>query len=254
MAGRVLIIALDGLDHGLVEQFDLHNLKQRKYGKVSLNIEPYTPLVWASFATGVPHFRSDLRRSVLVRIAGVELPLRYGSQMRNYVIWLLRRLRIQHAEVNWVRLRKATLFDGVPSAYVVNPLWRWGKHSWRGAEYMRLLFAALEGSLDEEECVRRAWALYSRQEEEFLKAIESPSWNLLMLYTQILDFLGHLLRADVASMWEIYAQIDERVGKLLGRLQEDCLKLVISDHGMQAYKGGGFMQGKASTQLIMISV
>lgn len=50
------ILGLDGLEYHLLEKWNLTNLKQREYGKITVPIErkakvPVSPEVWASFLT-----------------------------------------------------------------------------------------------------------------------------------------------------------------------------------------------------------
>ena len=53
---KVLIIALDGLEFDIVKRYELRNLRQKVYGKIELNNfkKIYTPIIWASFITGLP--------------------------------------------------------------------------------------------------------------------------------------------------------------------------------------------------------
>ena len=54
---RVLILGIDALEYNLVQEWDLKNLKQNEYGKITVPIykaggEPVTLVVWPCFITG----------------------------------------------------------------------------------------------------------------------------------------------------------------------------------------------------------
>ena len=54
---RVLILGIDALEYDLVEEWDLKNLKQKEYGKITVPItkevgEPATEIIWPCLITG----------------------------------------------------------------------------------------------------------------------------------------------------------------------------------------------------------
>ena len=54
---RVVVLALDGLDHELAQRFRLRNIKQKVWGTIDLTTEFETVLsiiIWTSFITGLP--------------------------------------------------------------------------------------------------------------------------------------------------------------------------------------------------------
>ena len=59
---KVFILALDALEYDFVERWDLKYLKQKVYGRIELGErynpswgdEPYTPIVFHSFISGLP--------------------------------------------------------------------------------------------------------------------------------------------------------------------------------------------------------
>lgn len=237
---KVFVLALDGLEYDLVEKWRLRNLMQSKYGKIILSSDyyhkdvhvPYTPIIWASFITGVPPERH-----------GIKDFFTYGKTLdfiRNLPVirWIkgkkkiLRKIGMKPRTVEERDLNVKTIFDIIkPSIAVDVPAYN------EPAEYFYRRNKALKdrGLKGYEEEI---WKIHKERKKKVFENLQKD-WKLFMAYFTIADLMGHLHIAKRLRRLKIaYDELDVLASKLKEALPEDTVFLVISDHGMKPESDG----------------
>jgi len=227
---RVFSLLLDGLDHRLVEKWNLKELKQARHGVYEALIcpkyrQPYTPQVWASFITGKNVEVDDwwTYGKVLDQIINAlkKIPWIRGKG------WILRKLGIKKRVVNKMDLRTKTIFDVVkPSIALFIPAY----NEPSGFHYE--LNEALSKGLKEYE--EKIWEIHYRRVKETLKQIRGD-WLLFMAWFDLADLLGHIhIAKRPPKLWKAYLALDILATIIRENLPEDTLLLIVSDHGIEA--------------------
>jgi len=241
---KVFVLGIDGLEYELVEKFDLENLKQLEYGKVSIpkecfiiapargprlrdTLQPYTPLVWSTLLTGKTPSQTNINKVNFIKWDNRLLQFlrensgRIGLNRVKGKTKLLKALGFKRRYHNKDDFRVKTIFD-----FAKNPIdisvpcyskdWKFklkaDKNDVRGF---------FEESLSDFKVMR----------EETLRRV-TESWDLFFSYTRHLDISGHLFFGRRIKMWENYALVDELAGQIKDRLRKGTLLLIVSDHGM----------------------
>jgi len=241
---KVVILGFDGLEYNLVEHFRLKNMKQKQYGKLSIPkecytetvdplgnkiYEPWTPYVWSAFLTG-------------------KLPMETGVSKQSLLQWnnpLLQFLRIVSMKVGLNRIRNKgkifeklgfkrvhfsiedykcpTIFSYSKKPYIINVPTiskNWG--------------VELEGRTFDE-MLQVTWRRFYNVRNETLQAIKKGDWDLLMMYTRLLDVVGELCFGKFMVLFKAYSICNQYVGQIQRYLGDDTICLIISDHGMERF-------------------
>lgn len=115
-------------------------------------------------------------------------------------------------------------------------------------------WALNEGVLTEEAFLRQCELLHEERERMFFDALEKTPRGLCVCVFDITDRVQHMFwryldgdgsaapRPD-AARWsgvieQLYRRMDDLVGRLQARLENDALLLVLSDHGFKAFRRG----------------
>ena len=236
---RVAILGLDGLEYELVEKFDMKNLMQEEYGKTDLGdfVKIITPPIWASFLTGLPpgkHGIQEMYRwesNLLQRLAETSVGMRWLKRITKSP--KLKRLGFKKT---YPRIRDKgikTMFDYVSKSVALDvPTYNRSLDRYLA----NLRKAALKNPRTFggkfEKCV---YNKFLGQKHKFMETFRKGSWNLIMGYTLMPDYLGHNYRGNLTKMWEAYAILDDFVGDVRASAEKDVYILVISDHGMKLF-------------------
>ena len=197
------IIAIDALEHELVEELDLPNLKLNHYGKTDISefSQPRTMVLWSSFMTG--------------QNKEAEILAKGDKKMWN--------TRIPHEETFFSKFQNPKIIDLPGYNYDLD------QH-----ERSRGLLKGFFETEDEEEKkdVRKqynenAFAHHRKIKQEFEDA-KNIGHDLLLGYFSVADEIGHLNFGNKFMMKMIYQELDEIVSEIEGD------KMVLSDHGMMA--------------------
>ena len=73
--------------------------------------------------------------------------------------------------------------------------------------------------------------LYRKEKEELLKAI-SEDYNLIFWYTSFLDEIEHFYITKKAKLLNIYMELNNLVKIVKGKLANNSVLYIISDHGI----------------------
>lgn len=230
----VVVLALDALDAGLVEHFDLDALKLETHNQVEtfshMQDEPYTPEVWATIATGEhpeEHGVTDEGTSswdnpfvnFASRFTGhLPLPLRIklGAIARDTT----------GAEYAVGETDIPTIFDA--EGRVV--------HNWPGVENGEELASVWHIMFDEPDHTDADFErkMYGKGAGKFAWAEEMLRHNVSLagVHIHVLDALGHAYADDEEKLREAYEWADDWVGRIRDELGEEDELVVLSDHGM----------------------
>jgi len=244
---RVFVLALDGCEVGFVERWRLRGLMQRTYGSVQVPgecfarilgrdgriiHEPYTPMVWYAFITGtLPKGRIGrlLRRRrwtnpvvdklVDVFARGWGLERRFG---------ILRRMGFKRRVVDRRDYGVPTIFDHARKPHAIDvpaysPMWNLG------------IYEGEFGFDKIPNVIRQAFKRFEDKKRRVAEILGSD-WDLIMVWTKLLDIVGELA-FGLPEMYRAYRAADAYVQELSRELGDDCVLLVVSDHGMKRLEG-----------------
>lgn len=227
---KVLIIALDGLEYDLVVKERMRFLLQKTYGKIDISPEyctlvegeltPYTPIIWASFITGLPPHKHKIRDlwtygKVFDSIKRFP-PLRAIKGKRKFV-W---RLGLKPRTPNKKDLRATTIFDVIEPSTAIDVI---GYNPWG---YME----KLSSSKTIDEYIHGAKKLFELKKKVVFEEIKK-NWNLFMAYIHFTDAAGHCY--GFGRLKTVYRAMDYFVSEVKEIVGADTLCLIVSDHGME---------------------
>jgi len=202
---KIIILAFDGLDYRLASKFE--TLSQKECGLIDLKGIPLlTPIVWASFITGLPPHKHGVTADK-VRELGAK-KVRIKSEVK-------------------------TIFD-LPKSF---PLWvpsinphptYWSK------EFTSLLIEILKREQNWKEKLRiyekKLLDVFYSQTKEFIQFL-NKDFNLLMAHFNLLDALGDALR-EVNKMIHYTVLTSHFISNLKEKLKGRYFMLIASDHGV----------------------
>jgi predicted AlkP superfamily phosphohydrolase/phosphomutase len=239
---RVLIIGLDSAEYDVIAEGNYPHLKQTEYGKVKINVKPlFTPIVWASFITGVAKEKHGVRGLHKWRNRVID-------KLRN---WLLettlhpkigKRLVVGESFLKFIGFKPrlydksdikiATIFDYV-SKYIAISVPSYNEDSINVTLKRKELDALRSGSSKlKKETEELAWKVFKEKRRRALSLLKED-WDIFMVHFYILDPLQHLFWYDAESVGQVYEEMDKTAKLFKDRIREDCLMLIVSDHGQK---------------------
>jgi len=243
---RIFILGIDALEFKLVEDFDLTNLKQSEYGKVSIPTEcytiglkemwtPWTPFIWSAFLTG-------------------KTPDQTGIGKLNYRKWenkALQFLREKSAKIGLNKIKG--------KAKILNALGFKQRYHNRTDFKVKTVFDLARSPIDiGVPCYSKDWKFKLDSSKDDINAYFKESlsdfkknraatlnrmdeeWDLFFSYARHLDICGHLFISKRTKMWENYILLDDFAKQIVTRLPKKTLFLIVSDHGMEQLEGSKF--------------
>lgn len=230
----VVVLAIDALDAGLVDYFDLNNIELKSNDQMEtfshMQDEPYTPEVWASVATGLhpeEHGVTDEGISSwdnsLVNFASrftgklpLGLRIKLGAIARDTT----------GAEYAVGETDADSIFDD--EGRVV--------HNWPGVVNGDELASVWHIMFDETDHTDADFErkMYGKATGKFAWAKEMLRHNVTLagVHIHILDALGHAYADDEEKLREAYEWTDDWVSEIWDALGEDDELVILSDHGM----------------------
>lgn len=232
----VVLLALDALDAGLVEYFDVTAFKLKSSQQIETFAHskgtPYTPEVWTTVATGVGPEGHGITGSGTSEWSNpiLELGSRFTGQlnesMRGTLGRFIRNKTGEREEIGETDIE--TIFDR--DGAVV--------HNWPGVydgSYLQQawdLMNAVAGGKPRHEFERELLGLAAQQ---FGWAQEMLNHDVALagVHIHALDAAGHAYAEDEESLRYVYQQVGGYVDKLVGSLGSNDELLLLSDHGMR---------------------
>lgn len=245
----VCVTAFDGLEYDLVEEFNLEKTKQSEYGKIDVHLfkELATPIIWASFITGVPpekHGMDDLiawRNPALQKLRQISIKLKLNRIKGKGKLFEL--LGFKHGVfydimVEEFKHRKAkTFFDIIPNSKALSvPPYQ----QWINEETRCLMKQAIDNPRRIDALEDYLWKVFERKKEKCLKIIGRRDWNLFMVHFMFTDLLGHVYAGNSARIFEVYIEVERFIEDVKKILPKEALHLVVSDHGMKTIGEGTY--------------
>ncbi len=234
--GSVLVLALDGMAHDLVQEWDLPNVQQDVVGRIDVetgisSIE--TSELFASFITGETHEVHGVRG--LSRIDSPVLDrLERGITGTALDRGKARRIALYHALFGVEKrrydrsdLQAPSLFDRVPDARAMFvPAWN-PSPAWKHRHLMGYPLDELEQELMKEFHWRR---------HRILDGLDGEPHRLCMAHVHHPDFMDHLHGelGDMDGLRAAYERTDAFVGAAMDRADGYDTVICMSDHGRPA--------------------
>lgn len=228
---RVFVLALDGLDHDLVVQWNLKHLLQKQYGKIETIINkqlglPTSPQVWGSFITGrIQEIDSWHAYNRILEWVRKKSPLKLIKGKRK----LSFRVGLRPDIVSRKHLSGKTIFDEIPKSIAINV----PTYNPRASEFIDLLGTKLKAGLEawEKEC----YLQYQETVDEIFRKI-GDEWDIFMVWIPIADQLGHLGRK--VGMKAVYRKLNLLAYNVSTMCPRNTLLTIVSDHGIRFLPDG----------------
>lgn len=232
----LFLLALDALDAGLVEHFDIDDFRLTSFGEIETfaqtQEDPYTPEVWATVATGLGPNEHGVTGSGTSEWDNPILGFasRFTGGLSESVRGKLGKIvRDQTGERERLGETEArTIFDR-DDAVVHN--WP-GVHN--GAELQRAwdLMSSVSEGKPQHEFERDLFGLAAEQ-FGWIREMGNHDISLAGVHIHALDAAGHAYADDEESLEHAYHRIGEFVTELLDSMEERDELLLLSDHGMR---------------------
>jgi len=239
---EALVIGLDGLEHSLVEEYDLKNLKQVEYGKVDLLMkkyeEPLTPTIWCNFITGetsdvhgvkaIQKWRHPLLEKIYASLRSFDV--KHRGYWRGFLFNIFDRMSL--FEMRGMRdfftredINCDTIFDDIDNSIAISiPSFNEDEIN---KELRRLVVEGRKFKLK-----KRAHEAFIERKKRFLNALKQKP-SLLMVHFFLLDLIQHMFHYDNEYIKKTYEIIDKFVGKVEEKLSNnEVFLLIVSDHGL----------------------
>lgn len=197
----IIVLAIDALEYTLVDEFNCNNLKQKFYGKTSIDefSEPRTMVLWCSFMMG-----KNMEKVILAK----------GDKE----MW------------NTKLDSKDTFFKLFTNPKIIDlPGFNYDKTH---REERVMLKEYFDAKTEEEKMSIKSkynnhtFEHHRKIKEEFSAAL-SEDHDFVLAYFSIADVIGHLNFGNTTMMKMIYRDLDEIARDINNSL------IVLSDHGMK---------------------
>lgn len=202
---KLIIFGIDALDKTMVEKFGCRNLMQKNYGQTDITeFElPKTVVLWSSFLTG-----KNMEDEIKEDLWSFTLP------------------------------KERTFFNSFQSFKTIDVPAFTLKQEEHALERKYLAgFFKKENTVEEFDKV--VWENHEKIKKEFFDTLEGgEDYEVVMVYFDLIDAVGHLSFGIDEKMREVYEELDRIVGKIAG--EYDCPILIISDHGMERIGEGRY--------------
>lgn len=271
MNDKVLVVAFDGLDKELIEEFELENIQQEEFDTIDnqKGVENiYTSELFASFITGKNPKQhgieglttwSNSRGRIIDTVAPKKLveSIRGFNKVQETLKTLLGTEEVKYSEEH---LKEDTLFEKIDNSRAMyipgyNPSLFWQlkaetlplKHGYGADE--------AEEFWDSREHDFRKKNLFSELEND----IVSPR-DFLMVHLHRTDFHQHLYGdptgvMDKNKLRKLYQETDELAGEILEKAEGKYdIVIFMSDHGLPAEHGHNYKAFYSSNKSLFDNV
>lgn len=231
-----IVLALDALDAGLVEHFELTEFQLKSSAAIDTfahsQDEPYTPEVWASVATGLHPEDHGVTKSGTSEWDNplLEFASRFTGHLSEGTRGTLGRL-VRDTTGQRERIGSTdepTIFDR-NGAVVRN--WP-GVGDGADLQYAWDLMNAVADDMPRAEFERK---LFGQCAEQFgwTREMLNHDFSVVGTHVHALDAAGHAYANDEAALERVYGRIGEYVTELRSAVSEGDELLLLSDHGIR---------------------
>jgi hypothetical protein len=255
---RILILGIDAIEHDLVEQWDLKNLKQKEYGKTILPIyggeEPNTRIVWPCFICGcmpkdMGYVTSRVFPKPLQFFVNIFSPIIKSSfnpqtdapeditvRQKNPKLGAIMKFYDIFEKLDMARnptrndIKSSTMFDDDPRRISLHvPIY----NEW----LPDICFRTIEAIEDKNyrpifnyNCLKE----FNNRSNEIMSWLKKKDeWDLFMNYFWFLDGIQHVYFNNPRKIAKFYIMVDEFIKKLTKKLDSETMLLIVSDHGQK---------------------
>ncbi len=196
----ITILGIDGLEYNYVVKFGLKNLKQSFYGKTDLSEfeQPRTMVIWSSILSG-----KNMEKEIL------------SSEN----LWKFRLLLDQ----TFLKHFNNPLAIDVPG---------FNQDMEQHAKERKAMKDFLDKKITIEEYDKIVFDHHRKVKEMFFNAVESKKYDIIFVYFNAADVIGHMSFGILPKMKIIYKEMDDIAKRIIDMSLGPVL--VISDHGMKA--------------------
>lgn len=198
----MIILAIDALEHSLVEEFNCKNLKQKFYGKTDIRqfSEPRTMVLWSSFMTG-----KNMEKEILSK---------GDKEMWN--------IEINIKDTFFNKFKNPKIIDLPGFNYDI------GQH-YKERKLLKKFFDTKNENEKRDirsEYNNMAFEHHKKIRQEFGKVLKR-NYDFILGYFSIADVVGHLNFGNKTMMKIIYEDLDD-IAKNIKNVH-----IILSDHGME---------------------
>jgi len=243
---KVFMLCVDALEYNFVKDRDFPHLKQKRFFKVDIpkrymtvfedgHIEPWTPIIWKGMFTGK------------IEQSKPEPKPEFGSWENNLLNWLKSRKmirgtyafllrkgiikpglpdRLGFKRKEWIQGERSIIDESTKPIVIHNPLTVDVKGHMKGIR-TGFSFKEIEES---------ALKTFQKERKETLTRLKED-WDLFVIYTKLLDVIGHLFWQRDRMIEKYYRIMDNFAGEIQENLPEGTFMVILSDHGMQPLRG-----------------
>lgn len=238
---KICIIAIDGLEYNLVKSWRLKGLQQEVFGYVDVSDMKtlLTPIIWASFITGVPPSVHGIKSwwgvSSNSSLNSLFYWIRYNFPLiKNLSQWRLRKIAslfgvsVRPPQKNDLTKKGLqTIFDFAEKPVVIDvPSYN------ESADVRSRYSKAMDGGIKEYE--KEIWTVHKERIAKIMHKLDTD-FDLFMAWIDLGDQMGHLwMGKNKAKMLKTYISLESLVQRIKEELSEDTLCLIVSDHGMES--------------------
>jgi hypothetical protein len=193
----LLILGMDALDKGMVERFNCRNLMQESYGQTDISDfdAARTVVLWAGFLSG-----RNLEKDIPVK-GQWEFTLKRGE----------------------------TIFDSFSSSKAIDvPAFSLKQDAHKEERKLLAGFFKDENTIEDFDEV--VWKNHQENKRELFENLGKH--EILMVYFDLADAIGHLSFGNEEKMRKVYEELDRTAGDVSKKFKGTII--IVSDHGMKA--------------------
>ncbi len=196
----IVILGIDGLEYDYVLRFDLKNLMQKTYGKTDLSEfeQPRTMVIWSSILAG-----KNMEKTIL--------------STKN--LWQF-------------KLKKEETFLKHFDNPLAIDLPGYNQDMEQHKKERRAMKDYLDKKISIEEYDKIVFDHHKRVKDVFFNTLDKGENDLIFVYFNAADVIGHMSFGIIPKMRIIYKEMDDIAKSVKERGIEKLL--IISDHGMKA--------------------
>lgn len=244
---RIFLLGLDGLDHDLVIEWGLNNLKQKECGKIEVPINekigaPTSPEVWASFLTGKRVTKDFVKKFPLGMVLQI---IKIMREHINVSMGLWKRIG-KIAPSRFPKLTQDTFLDYINSKLINAPYYNYDNKG------LDIVYKFGKRRISLKQTINQLDNLYEHRKKQILYEVENfDNFDVCFAYMHFPDLLQHLLFLSPHILKEHYVNLDNFTRLLQLKLDQTTLLIIVSDHGLNLENGNHSKNGFYSSNFIL---
>jgi hypothetical protein len=256
---RIIVLGIDGLEYNLVEKWRLKNIMQKTYCKLDLSDYKViaTPPIWGSMITGKIDeeiMKIWEKASEIISLGNSDPDIKPKWWTKKWWTKLgMESLPTSVKEWIWKSFLEKKIIGGslaeISANYVIEKkqtnIFQFFEKPWTNGipSYRRAYTDSTEKKLlnkvfreEKTPFVDYVTEIYKSDKMQLFSALDSQDNDIIFWFASLLDKLGHIYIKSPLTLMNYYLEINEVVGKVKEKCN-DSRTYVISDHGMEPYKG-----------------